>query len=161
MFAVSEIENIIEWLICCNCLPKFCLTFLLQYFANLSKVWFFLRKYTGGIEAAYCSVTLYSLKSCNWLPACSFSYVCPPLSEKQATCRENPSNISCKQMNTCAQLATTLKNENQTLYGKEACQPSTHIACQVQMWRALRFFLTAKPLLAIETENKTLLLFSV
>lgn len=45
---------------------------------------------------------------------------------------ENPSNMSCKQMYTCTQVATALKHENQTLNGKEACQTSTHIVCQVQ-----------------------------
>jgi len=46
------------------------------------------------------------------------------------------------------------KQENLSLYGKEACQPSTHIAWKVHVWRAFRVS-TNKPLCAFHTENKT------
>jgi hypothetical protein len=97
--------------------------------------------YRGNRSRCTYHVPLYSLKSCNWLNACSFSNVCPPLSEKQATCRKNPcNNISLKQKNTCAQLATAISKRIQTSYGKAVCQHSTHTACQMQVWRAFRDF---------------------
>jgi hypothetical protein len=34
-------------------------------------------------------------------------------------------------MNTCAQLATVISKRIQILYGKEVCQTSTNIVCQV------------------------------
>ena len=41
-------------------------------------------------------------------------------------------------MYTCAWLATTISKRIQTLYGKEACQHSIHIAKQVHVWIALQ-----------------------
>jgi hypothetical protein len=43
-------------------------------------------------------------------------------------------------MNTCAQLTSAISKRIQTLYGKEACQTSTPIACQMQVCRAFRVF---------------------
>jgi hypothetical protein len=47
------------------------------------------------------------------------------------------------------------KQENLTLYGKEECQPSTHIAWKVHVWQHFEF-LTNKPLHAFQTKSKTL-----
>jgi hypothetical protein len=56
-----------------------------------------------------------------------------PLSQKQATCGgKNPRvTIHRKETNTCAELATAISKRIQTLCGREACQTSTHVACQV------------------------------
>jgi hypothetical protein len=60
------------------------------------------------------------------------------LSKKHATAGKTHVTMSLEHMNTCTQLATTISKRIQTLYGKEACQTSTHTACQVQVSRAFR-----------------------
>jgi hypothetical protein len=64
-------------------------------------------------------------------------------------------------MNTCEQLALLLSKRIHTLYGKEACQTSTHIACQVPVWRTFRDFIY-QIIRAFQTENKILIfLFNI
>jgi len=48
--------------------------------------------YKGIDGHSACSVTLYSLKSCNWLTYMLVLLYLSPLSKKQATCRKNPCN---------------------------------------------------------------------
>jgi hypothetical protein len=86
------------------------------------------------------SVTLYWLKSCNWLTpsACSFSsiYICvclSPFVKTTSHCKKNPVKTIPWTMNTCTQLITAISKRIQTIYGKEASQHSTHISWQVHM----------------------------
>ena len=71
------------------------------------------------------------------LTDCSFSNIFPLCQRKKSPNVKTHVTISLEQINTCPQLHS---KTIQTVYGKEACQPSGHVACQVQVRRAFRHF---------------------
>jgi hypothetical protein len=92
--------------------------------------------YRGNRSRSTYSVTLYSFKSGNWLSttvclACSFSNVFPPCQRNKPSVGKTHVTNPVNKMNTCAEMATAISKRIQTFYGREACQSSTHITCQV------------------------------
>jgi len=90
--------------------------FWLQYFANtLESTDLSQGIYRGDRSGCNCSVTLYYLNFNNWLLVLE---CLPPCKKNRPPAGKSHVTISLEQMNTCAQLPTSLKQENSNLIWK-------------------------------------------